>query len=234
MAATFTSLIMRLASLRTQLAGTLRGKGVDAADADTLAVLVGKTVLVDSTSGLNQIRNGYQLFRGNTTLTRFPEFDTSVFDSMYQMCYGCTVLASVPVLDTARVTNMMYAFYGCSALVEIGGMDTSQITSASELFHGCKSLRKIGGVLDFSRVRSQVDSTFVSCAALEEVTFTGTISVDIAMNGCPKLTVASILSLLNVLASGVAGLSCNIGSKNLTKLTAAQKAIATGKGWVLA
>ena len=233
MAATFTSLIMRLASLRTQLAETLRGKGVDAADADTLAVLVGKTALVDSTSGLNQIRNGYQLFRSNTTLTRFPEFDTSVFDSMYQMCYGCTALASVPVLNTTRVTNMMYVFYGCSALVEIGGMDTSQITSASELFHGCKSLRKIGGVLDFSRVRSQIDSTFVSCAALEEVTFAGTIGVDIAMNGCPKLTVASLLSLLNALASGVTGLTCNIGAKNLAKLTTAQRAIATGKGWVL-
>jgi hypothetical protein len=233
MAATFTALIMRLASLRTQLAGTLRSKGVDALDADTLAVLFGKTALIDSTSGLNQIRNGYQLFRGNTTLTRFPEFDTSVFDSMYQMCYGCTALASVPVLETTRVTNMMYAFYGCSALVEIGGLDTSQITSASELFHGCKSLRKIGGVLDFSRVRSQIDSTFVSCAALEEVTFAGTIGVDIAMNGCPKLTVASLLSLLNALASGVTGLTCNIGAKNLAKLTTAQQAIATGKGWVL-
>lgn len=233
MAATFTSLIMRLANLRTQLAGTLRGKGIDAADADTLAVLIGKTALVDSTSGLYQIRNEYQLFRGNTTLTRFPEFDTSVFDSMYQMCYGCTALTSVPVLDTTRVTNMMYAFYGCSNLVEIGGMDTSQIISASELFHGCKSLRKIGGVLDFSQVRSQVDSTFVSCGALEEVTFAGTIGVDIAMNGCPKLTVASILSLLNALAAGVTGLTCNIGSKNLAKLTTAQRAIATGKGWTL-
>lgn len=224
---------MRLASLRAQLAGTLRGKGVDAADTDTLAVLVGKTALVDSTSGLNEIRNGYQLFRGNTTLTRFPEFDTLVFDSIYQMCYGCTGLISVPALNTMQVNNMMYAFYGCSALVEIGGLDTSQITSASEMFHGCKSLRRIGGVLDFSNVRSQIDSTFVSCVTLEEVVFAGTLNVDIAMNGCPKLSVGSLLSLLNALASGVSGLTCNIGAKNLAKLTTAQKAIAASKGWVL-
>lgn len=233
MAAAFTVLVVRLQNARLKLASTLRSKGVAAADAETLTALVDKTALVDSTSGLNQIRNGYQLFRGNTTLTRFPEFDTSVFDSMYQICYGCTALDSVPALDTSKVANMMYAFYGCSNLVEIGGMDTSQITSASELFHGCKNLRRIGGVLDFSKVRSQVDSTFVSCAALEEVTFVGTISVDIAMNGCPKLTVGSLQSLLNALASGVSGLTCNIGSKNLAKLTTAQKAIATGKGWTL-
>lgn len=233
MAADFTSLVLRLQNARVKLASTLRSKGVATVDTDTLTALVDKAALVDSTSGLNQIRNGHQLFRGNTTLTRFPEFDTSIFDSMYQICYGCTALASVPALNTPIVNNMMYAFYGCSNLVEIGGVDTSQITSASEMFHGCKSLRRIGGMLNFSKVRSQVDSTFVSCATLEEVTFAGTISVDIAMNGCPKLTVGSLQSLLNALASGVSGLTCNIGSKNLAKLTTAQKAIATGKGWIL-
>mgnify|MGYP000050669240 FL=1 len=232
MAADFTSLVLRLQNTRIKLASTLRSKSVAAADTDTLTVLVEKTALVDSTSGLNQIRNGYQLFRGNTTLTRFPEFDTSVFDSMYQICYGCTALEIVPALDTSRVTNLMYAFYGCSNLVEIGDMDTLSVSSASEMFHGCSKLRKIPR-LNFSNVTSQITTTFVSCAALEEVVFEGVIHVDIAMNGCPKLPVASLLSLLNALASGVSGRECNIGSKNLAKLTAVQKAIATGKGWVL-
>lgn len=232
-AATFAVLIMRLAALRLKLIGTLRGKGVETLDSDTLSTLVEKTALVDSTSGMNQIRNGYQLFRGNTTMATFPAFDTAGFDSMYQMCYGCTALERVPTLNTSQVTNMMFAFYGCTNLKEIGGLDTSQITSASELFHGCKSLRSIGGVLDFSKVRSQIDSTFVSCAALEEVTFVGTINVDIAVNGCPKLTVDSLLSLLEVLATGVTNLECKIGAKNRAKLSAAQQAIATDKGWTL-
>lgn len=233
MATTFSALVLRLITLRTQLTATLREKGVDATDNDPLAVLIEKAALVDSTSGMNQIRNGYQLFRGNTTMTVFPTFDTAVFDSMYQLCYGCTALESVPTLDTAKVTNMMYAFYGCTNLQEIGGLDTSQITSASELFHGCKKLQRIGGVLDFSKVRSQIDTTFVACAALEEATFAGTINMDVAMNGCPKLTVASLLSLLNALKDGVTDLSCNIGAKNRAKLSAAQQAIATDKGWTL-
>lgn len=233
MATTFSTLLLRLHSLRGQLAATLAEKGVEADAAETLAALLGKTALMDSTSGMNQIRNGYQLFRGNTTMVIFPIFDTATFDSMYQMCYGCTALERVPVLDTSKVMNMMYAFYGCTNLQEIAGLDTSQITSASELFHGCKNLRRIGGVLDFSKVRSQIDSTFVSCAALEEVSFAGTIGVDIAMNGCPKLSTKSLLSLLNALKESVSGLTCNIGAKNLPKLSAAQQAIATGKGWTL-
>lgn len=224
---------MRLDALRQHLAGTLRDKGVAITDEETLATLIEKAALVDSTSGMNQIRNGYQLFRGNTTMTVFPEFDTVSFDSMYQMCYGCTALERVPTLNTSNVANMMYAFYGCTNLQEIGGLDTSQITSASELFHGCKSLRKIGGRLDLSKVTSKIDTTFVSCLSLKEVEFTGEIRVDIAMNGCPKLSTESLVFLLNALSDTGNGKTCNIGAKNLAKLNAIQKAIATDKGWML-
>ena len=231
--ADFASLVLRLDALRQTLAGTLRAKGVATTDEETLASLVNKVALVDSTSGMNQIRNGYQLFKGNTTMATFPTFDTASFDSMYQMCYGCTALERVPTLDTSNVTNMMYAFYGCTNLQEIGGLDTSQITSASEMFHGCKNLRRIGGRLDLSRVTSKIDTSFISCSALETVIIDGPVSVDIAVNGCPKLSVESLVFLLNALSDTVNGKTCNIGSRNLAKLTAIQKAIATDKGWTL-
>ena len=179
--ADFTSLVLRLDSLRQVLTGTLRAKGVATTDEETLASLVDKVALVDSTSGMNQIRNGYQLFRGNTTMSVFPALDTASFDSMYQMCYGCTALERVPTLDTSNVANMMYAFYGCTNLQEIGGP----------------------------------------------------VDVDIAVNGCPKLTVESLVFLLNALSDTGNGKTCNIGAKNLAKLNAIQKAIATDKGWVL-
>lgn len=231
--ADFTSLVLRLDALQQHLAGTLRAKGVAATTTDTLTALVEKTALVDSTSGMNQIRNGYQLFRGNTTMSVFPELDTASFDSMYQMCYGCTALERVSTLDTSNVANMMYAFYGCTNLQEIGGLDTSRITSTSEMFHGCKNLCKIGGRLDFSKVTSKIDTTFVSCSALETVIIDGPVNVDIAVNGSPKLTVESLVFLLNALSDTGNGKTCNIGAKNLAKLNATQKAIATDKGWML-
>lgn len=101
-------------------------------------------------------------------------------------------------------------------IVEIGGLDTSLITSASEMFHDCKNLQRIGGVLDFSNVQSQIDSTFVSCAALEAGTFAGSIHINVAVNSCcSKLTVTSLQSLLNALVPDVTGKECRIGSKKL-------------------
>jgi len=101
------------------------------------------------------------------------------------------------------------------------------------MFHGCTSLHTISHSLDFSNVESQIDTTFTSCKQLSYVRFSGTINVDIYMNGCPKLTVDSLLSLLNALADGVTDKTCKIGSTNLAKLTEEQKAIATDKGWTL-
>ena len=57
-----------------------------------------------------------------------------------------------------------------------------------------------------------------------------------AFYDCTKLTVASLLSVLNALADlKGTGLSRKItlGSRNTSKLTAAQLAIATDKGWTL-
>ena len=167
-------------------------------------------------------------------MTELPAtLDFRQFDSMYQMCYKCTSLTRVPQLETANVTNMMWAFYGCSSLTEIDGLDTRSITSASELFHGCSALTAIYSTLDFSNVKSQIDTTFTSCKSLVEVRFAGTINVDIAMNGCAKLSVDSLLSLLNALCENGQGLKCKIGTTNLGKLTDEQKAIATDKGWEL-
>lgn len=184
--------------------------------------------------GIQHVRNGYQLFRENDTMTMLPEcLDFTAFDSMYQMCYKCTSLIYVRQLETGNVTNMMWAFYGCSSLQQIDGLVTSGITSAMELFHGCSSLHTISSPLDFSNVSSKIDTTFTTCKALVNVSFIGTINVDIAMNGCSKLSVDSLLSLLNALAPGVSGKTCKIGSTNLGKLTDSQKAIATNKGWAL-
>ncbi len=230
--ADFSTIINRLAIVRDYFVDAINDKGGTADDTMTFAQLASQIYKIPT--GMEHVRNGYQLFKENTTLTELPtSLDFRQFDSMYQMCYKCTALTRVPQLETANVTNMMWAFYGCSALTEIGGLDTSNIISASEMFHGCSALTAIYSALDFSNVSSQIDTTFTSCKALVEVRFAGTINVDVAMNGCAKLSVDSLLSLLNALCENGQGLKCKIGTTNLGKLTDAQKAIAIDKGWEL-
>lgn len=222
----------RLAVVRDYFVDAINDKGGTADDTMTFAQLANQVYNIPG--GMEHVRNAYQLFKENSEMTELPaSLDFRQFDSMYQMCYKCTALTRVPQLETANVTNMMWAFYGCSALTEIDGLDTRSITSASEMFHGCTSLTAIYSTLDFSNVTSQIDTTFTTCKSLVEVRFEGTINVDVAMNGCPKLSVDSLLSLFNALAENVQGLKCKIGSTNLAKLTDEQKAIATDKGWEL-
>ncbi len=228
----FSQLISRLALVRSLFASHIAEQGAPAYSTDSLYTLAYKVRQIPS--GIQHVRSGYQLFKDNTSLTKLPEsLDFRQLTSMYQMCYGCTALTSVGTLETGNVTNMMWAFYGCESLVGIAELDTSSITSASEMFHGCSSLVTIAAPLDFSNVISQLDTTFTSCKNLQNISFTGTISVDVWLNGCPKLSLESLLSLLNALADGVTDKTCTLGTKNLAKLTEEQKAIATDKGWTL-
>ena len=230
--ADFAKIINRLAVVRTYIVDAITDKGGTADESMSFAQLSNQIYAIPT--GMEHVRNGYQLFKENAELTEIPTtLNFTHFDSMYQMCYKCTSLTRVAQLSTSTVENMMWAFYGCTSLVEIDGLDTRSITSASELFHGCSALTAIYSALDFSNVTSKIDTTFTTCRSLVEVRFTGTINVDIAMNGCSKLSVDSLLSLLNALCENGSGKTCKIGSTNLGKLTDAQKAIATNKGWEL-
>ena len=103
-------------------------------------------------------------------------------------------------------------------------------------FHNCSSLVAINSAINVSNLTSQMDSTFTGCANLEVLEFTGTLRVDTWLSGAPKLTVVSLLSVIDSLAdfSGT-GTSKKItfGARNKAKLTAAQLALVTDKGWVL-
>ena len=81
-----------------------------------------------------------------------------------------------------------------------------------------------------------MDSTFTGCANLEVLTFTGTLRVDTWLSGAPKLTVASLLSVIDSLAD-LTGMGTSkkitFGARNKAKLSAAQLALVTDKGWEL-
>jgi hypothetical protein len=228
----FTDIINRIATVRDFMVDAILDQEGKADYSMSFAEL--STAVYGLAVGMNHVRNGYQLFSENDTMVNFPShLNVAYFDSMYQMCYKCTALRYVPQLNTANVTNMMWAFYGCSALERIDGLITDNITSANELFHGCSSLHTIGSPLDFSNVTSKIENTFTTCKSLVNVSFKGSINVNITISGCSKLSVDSLVSLFNALADNVSDKICKIGSTNLGKLTDDQKAIATNKGWTL-
>ena len=229
--ADFRTIINRLQVVRDYIVDAINDKGGHAESDMSFAELSNQIYAIPT--GMEHVRSGYQLFMNNTTMTEIPAgLDVEQLTSLYKMCYGCTALVNVGELRTANINDLRWVFYGCSSLVNINGIDTDSITSATEMFHGCSSLVTIHNDLDFSNVTEKIDDTFTSCKSLQNVSFKGTINVDIAMNGCQKLTVASLLSLLNALAPG-ANKTCKIGTTNIMKLTEEQRMIAINKGWQL-
>ena len=77
-------------------------------------------------------------------------------------------------------------------------------------------------------------SAFNSCPNLAYLRIEGTIGKAFSVSGCNKLDHDSLMSIINALASITTTLTCTLGSTNLAKLTDAEKAIATEKGWTLA
>ena len=234
----FEQIINRLGWIRSRLDEYIQDKGGVTDEAESILEYVN---CIGSIPDLGNIRNGIEVFAGNTYLERIPECladATQVFTSMYKFAMGCTALKSVPRLYTGNVTTFVYAFYGCTALQEIDGLITTAATTLGECFHNCSSLVRIGNPLNVSNLTSQMDTTFTGCANLEDLEFSGSLKVDTWLSGAPKLTLASLQSVIDSLAdlnqlAVPTTKKITFGARNKAKLSAAQLALVTDKGWTL-
>ena len=173
------------------------------------------------------------MFEGCSSLTSIPLLDTSKVTTMSRMFYSCTSLTTIPQIDTSKVTTMYGMFSGCSSLTTIPQIDTSKVTTMYFMFNGCRSLISIP-LLDTSKV-NEMSSILSGCRLLKYLGGFKNLHVSITsgfLDQCPKLTVESLMNVINNLST-VNGMSLKFGSTNLNKLTSAQKAIATNKGWTL-
>lgn len=95
-------------------------------------------------------------------------------------------------------------------------------------------------ILDVSSVTTSFDRIFSSCNKLANLTIVGTINANgFVVSDCKNLTHDSLMSIITALADKTQDTSgtewvCTLGTDNLNKLTDAEKAVATEKGWILA
>lgn len=119
---------------------------------------------------------------GNWNDTTFqPKYDILCQGTVggRQMFYGRVALTDVKVPIRCTDTRMVYAFQNCVSLVTI-------------------PLIEDNGVTDYT-------NAFTGCTALENITFAGTISVNLSMESCGKLTRASIESIISCLSDTTEG-----------------------------
>ena len=217
---------------------------------DTSNVTNMSTMFYDCTSlktipllNTSNVTNMYTMFEGCKSLTTIPLLDTSKVNTMYGMFLGCKSLTNIPQLDTSNVTNMGYMFINCESLTTIPQLDTSNVTYMSRMFKWCSKLKSIP-LLDVSNATDMSYMFGDTNLNLTELTDLGgfkNLKIDFidCLNHLPNLTVQSLMNVINNLYDFVGNGSTTtrtltLGTTNLNKLTAEQKAVATNKGWVLA
>lgn len=154
------------------------------------------------------------------------------FDSMF---YGCSKLVVGPELDLRSATTTAGMFSGCEKLKYIQSMkNTGMIADMREMFNGCRSLERLPE-LDCSGISTDEGllKTFNECFSLSEISFKpGTLKCSISLeNTAIDLDVIrNIFESLPVVNNKVINL---IGTPGISKLTSAEREVATNKGWVV-
>lgn len=173
------------------------------------------------TSNVTDISN---MFSNCTSLTSIPLLNTPKLTSMQHAFNNCTSLTSIPQLNTAKVTSFYDCFYGCSNLTDVPLLDASKATYMVQVFSSTPKLANFGGFKDLGKAYSTNQSA-------------GNASYRLDLRWSPSLTHDSLMNVINNLYD-IKSKGCNaqelvLTSKNLTKLTAEEIAIATNKGWTV-
>ena len=134
-------------------------------------------------------------------------------------------------------TNIDGLFFWGS-VTRVGELDTRKVMNLGQPFYGASDLHTIQKlILKEDGTQSFGTNPFYLCNALENITVEGKIGYGFKFSYSPKLTHDSLMSIINALkdysGSGTT-YTVTLGATNLAKLTDAEKAIATGKGWTLA
>ena len=166
------------------------------------------------------------------SLTEFPLLDVSKGTNFVNAWADCYKLASFPMLDLSNGWEFDCAWQNCKALTEFPALNLSRGMSFNNAWNGCSALTTMAQ-LDLSHAEHEgFLNTWKGCSSLTNLGGFGAIKQSFSLSNSPKLTVESMMNIINQAATIDAG-TMNFGSTNLNKLTDAQKAVATNKGWTL-
>lgn len=151
--------------------------------------------------------------------------------------FKCSAYPNAPItIDTSSSTSFDRFIYDCvvKAVPTINTMSATRLSSAFSYAVGLETIDKLILKSDGSQTFSSV---FQGTTTLENIVIEGTIGQNgFDVSPCTKLTHDSLLSIINALkdySGTTTAKTVTLGATNLAKLTDAEKATATEKGWTL-
>jgi len=200
------------------------------------------------------------MFQNCPSLQSVPLFNTQSVTNMSSMLRSCNVLKEVPLFNTSNVTNMSGMFNSSPMLRTIPLFNTQNVTDMSNMFSACQNLQSLP-LLNTANV-TNMNAMFIfsnsinSIPAFSTASITTTSGTDFGgfTQGCPsvdriqiafartvtisscQLSRTALVEIFNNLVNRSATTSATInisGNWGASALTAGERAIATGKNWVI-
>lgn len=185
---------------------------------------------------LDKITDASNFFAGCYSLRDFKySAGFNATNSISGSFQQCTNLSGDISINAPNATSANSAFYLCKNINSIT-LTTAPLTIYGRIFLNATKLQSVYN-LNLGET-SEVQYQPFYCSNLTNITFAdgSIINNSTSFSACTKLTVNSILNILNILKdlTGSTSATLTLGAENLAKLTDEQKAIATNKNWVLA
>ena len=196
-----------------------------------------------TTFDTSNVNNMERMFYNSNRLESLnvSNFNTSKVTDMSGMFHGIKPTSlDISSFDTSKVTDMSEMFGWCTNIVslDLSHFNVSNVTDMRNMFNFCIKLTSLNiSNWNMSKV-TNVYQMFNDASLIETIACDGLQLPDIdlsyiSLNSCPKLTVDSIVGLLNALPQSTHNYSFQIGQTNIDKLSEEQKAIVTNKNWRL-
>lgn len=196
-----------------------------------------------TTFDTSNVNNMERMFYNSNRLESLnvSNFNTAKVTDMSGMFHGIKPTElDLSSFDTSQVTDMSEMFGWCTNIVslDLSHFNVSNVTDMRNMFGWCLNLKSLNiSNWNMSKV-TNVYQMFDATSLIETIVCDGLQLPDINMsdiylNSCSKLTVDSIVGLLNSLPQSTHNYSFQIGQTNIDKLSEEQKAIATNKNWRL-
>ncbi len=217
-------------SNKTRLQTNNNNLDICIAKANSLPNASGQDMLQARVDATNSCRYLFYLYDGDN-VDYIANLNTSNVTNMNNMFLNCNYITAIPKLDTSNVTHMGSMFYSCKKLITIPELNTSNVTRMDGMFNNCYDLVSVPK-LDTSNV-TDMSGMFRLCSSLKSILMTG-MKVAFDISASTQFDRTDLVTILNNLATVTSSTTLTMGSTNLAKLTATDKAIATNKGWTLA
>ena len=170
------------------------------------------------------------MLRNCQSLESVPLFNTAAVTTMGDMFVLCRSLKSVPLFNTSSLVNMTLMFSNCSSLLSVPLFNTVAVTSMSSVFNNCSSLISVPS-FNTAAVTS-ISTPFTGCTSLASAALSG-IKISHTFASC-KLGRTALVDIFTNLGTANSGAIITItGNHGVVDLTAADRLIATNKGWTI-